>query len=113
MDRGYDNDGVSCVTAGFAAASAVASASAVDASFRTGSDHDSSPLLGLISITSPYCHHHCSMKSPDLYVFDCKEYEYLMKPVVCSLLNLHLKSSVSSFLDCLWLFKLYEEFVLI
>ncbi|PPR89250.1 hypothetical protein GOBAR_AA31431 [Gossypium barbadense] len=78
MDRGYD-DGVSCVTAGFAAASAVASASAVDASFRTGSDHDSSPLFGLISITSPYCHHHCSMKSPDLYVFDCKEYEYLMK----------------------------------
>ncbi|MBA0842844.1 hypothetical protein Goarm_000084, partial [Gossypium armourianum] len=77
MDRGYDNDGVSCVTAGFAAASAVASASAVDASFRTGSDNDSSPLLGLISITSPYCHHHCSMKSPDLYVFDCKEYEYL------------------------------------
>ncbi|MBA0702528.1 hypothetical protein Goari_020383 [Gossypium aridum] len=101
MGRGYDNDGVSCVTAGFAAASAVASASAVDASFRTGSDHDSSPLLGLISITSPYCHHYCSMKSPDL------------KPVVCSLLNLHLKSSVSSFLDWLWLFKLYEEFGLI
>ncbi|WRX24597.1 hypothetical protein QQP08_017084 [Theobroma cacao] len=60
MDHSYD--GFSCITAGAAAAAAISASSAVDASFRSGYDNDSSPFLGLDPIPGAHYHHHCSLK---------------------------------------------------
>ncbi|XWS65329.1 hypothetical protein CRYUN_Cryun05aG0083900 [Craigia yunnanensis] len=72
MDHGYD--GVSCVTAGAAAAAAICATSTVDASFCSGFDNDSSPFLGFVSIPGPQYHHNCSLN----FEFQPQSLEFLL-----------------------------------